>query len=76
MEGKIIISFIIKRVIQSIFVIFLMSLIVFLMINFVGDPVDMLVNPESLPEEIDRVEKTLVWISQFMFNTGSFYKEQ
>ena len=34
-----------------------MSLIVFFMINFVGDPVDMLVNPESLPEEIDRVRK-------------------
>ena len=32
-----------------------MSLIVFFMINFVGDPVDMLVNPESLPEEIERV---------------------
>ena len=29
-----------------------MSLIVFTMINLVGDPVDMLVNPESLPEEI------------------------
>ena len=27
------------------------------MINFVGDPVDMLVNPESLPEEIERVRK-------------------
>ena len=34
-----------------------MSLIVFFMINFVGDPVDMLVNPESLPEEIERVRK-------------------
>ena len=32
-------------------------MIVFFMINFVGDPVDMLVNPESLPEEIDRVRK-------------------
>ena len=32
-----------------------MSLIVFTMINLVGDPVDMLVNPESLPEEIERV---------------------
>ena len=30
------------------------------MINFVGDPVDMLVNPESLPEEIERVRKDLV----------------
>ena len=34
-----------------------MSLIVFFMINFVGDPVDMLVNPESLPEEIERVRR-------------------
>ena len=32
-----------------------MSLIVFSLINLVGDPVDMLVNPESLPEEIERV---------------------
>ena len=38
-------------------VLFVMSLIVFSMINLVGDPVDMLVNPESLPEEIDRVRK-------------------
>ena len=34
-----------------------MSLIVFFLINLVGDPVDMLVNPESLPEEIERVRK-------------------
>ncbi len=34
-----------------------MSLIVFFMINFVGDPVDMLVNPESLPDEIERVRQ-------------------
>ena len=34
-----------------------MSLIVFFMINFVGDAVDMLVNPESLPEEIERVRR-------------------
>ena len=34
-----------------------MSLIVFSMINLVGDPIDMLVNPESLPDEIDRVRR-------------------
>ena len=27
------------------------------MINLVGDPVDMLVNPESLPDEIERVRR-------------------
>lgn len=50
-------AFVIKRLIQSVLVLFVMSLIVFSMINLVGDPVDMLVNPESLPEEIDRVRK-------------------
>ena len=50
-------AFVIKRIIQSVLVLFVMSLIVFSMINLVGDPVDMLVNPESLPEEIDRVRK-------------------
>ena len=34
-----------------------MSLIVFFMIHIVGDPVDMLVNPESLPDEIERVRR-------------------
>ena len=48
-------AFILRRVMQSVVVLFVMSLIVFSMINLVGDPVDMLVNPESLPEEIDRV---------------------
>ena len=43
--------------VQSLFVLFIMSLIVFTLINLVGDPVDMLVNPESLPEEIERVRK-------------------
>ena len=42
---------------QSVIVLFVMSLIVFSMINLVGDPVDMLVNPESLPEEIERVRR-------------------
>ena len=50
-------AFIFRRVMQSVVVLFVMSLIVFSMINLVGDPVDMLVNPESLPEEIDRVRR-------------------
>ena len=50
-------TFAIKRIIQSVVVLFVMSLIVFSMINLIGDPVDMLVNPESLPEEIDRVRQ-------------------
>ena len=42
---------------QSVVVLFIMSLIVFSMINLVGDPIDMLVNPESLPDEIERVRR-------------------
>jgi hypothetical protein len=42
------------------------------MINLVGDPVDMLVNPESLPDEIERVRRDFGSISQFTFNIGNF----
>ena len=42
---------------QSLIVLFVMSLLVFFMIHVVGDPVDMLVNPESLPDEIERVRR-------------------
>ena len=42
---------------QSVVVLFVMSLMVFSMVNLVGDPVDMLVNPESLPEEVERVRR-------------------
>ena len=50
-------AFVVRRVLQSVVVLFVMSLIVFSMINLVGDPVDMLVNPESLPDEIERVRR-------------------
>ena len=47
--------FIIRRLLQSIVVVFLMSLLVFVGVNVVGDPVDMLINPEADQAEIDRV---------------------
>ena len=69
-------AFVIKRGIQSVVVLFVMSLIVFSMINLVGDPVDMLVNPESLPEEIDRVRRDFgldqpVHVQYWKFLTGA-----
>ena len=69
-------SFIIRRIVQSLFVLFTMSLIVFTLINLVGDPVDMLVNPESLPEEIERVKKDFgldqpVYIQYWKFLVGA-----
>ncbi len=52
-------EFIIKRTLQSILVLFIMSLIVFVGVNLVGDPVDMLINPEADQMEIDRVIREL-----------------
>ena len=52
-------AFILRRSLQSILVLFVMSLIVFGGVNLVGDPVDMLVNPEADQQEIERVIKDL-----------------
>ena len=52
-------EFIIRRTLQSILVLFVMSLIVFVGVNLVGDPVDMLINPEADQMEIDRVIRDL-----------------
>lgn len=54
-----------------------MSLIVFFMIHIVGDPVDMLVNPESLPDEIERVRRDFgldqpAYIQYWKFLLGAF----
>jgi len=70
-------AFILRRVIQSVVVLFVMSLIVFSMINLVGDPVDMLVNPESLPDEIERVRRDFgldqpVHVQYWRFLAGAF----
>ena len=48
-------AFILRRSLQSIIVLFVMSLLVFVGVNLVGDPVDMLINPEADQAEIDRV---------------------
>ena len=50
---------ILRRSLQSIIVLFVMSLIVFVGVNLVGDPVDMLINPEADQSEIDRVIRDL-----------------
>ena len=69
-------AFVFRRVLQSVVVLFVMSLIVFSMINLVGDPVDMLVNPESLPDEIERVRRDFgldqpAYVQYWKFLTGA-----
>ncbi len=51
--------FIIRRLMQSVIVVAVMSLIVFVGVNVVGDPVDMLINPEADQAEIERVIRDL-----------------
>lgn len=51
--------FITRRVLQSLIVIFVMSLLVFFGVNIVGDPVDMLINPEADQEDIEAAIRAL-----------------
>jgi peptide/nickel transport system permease protein len=44
---------------QSIGVVFIMSLLVFVGVNLIGDPTDMLINPEADQAEIERVIRDL-----------------
>ncbi|MBT8363961.1 MAG: ABC transporter permease [Deltaproteobacteria bacterium] len=51
--------FIIRRLIQSSLVIVAMSVIVFFSVNVIGNPVDILINPEFDQEEMERAIKAL-----------------
>ena len=51
--------FVIRRLMQSSVVVAVMSLLVFVGVNIVGDPVDMLINPEADQAEIERVIREL-----------------
>ena len=52
-------AFICTRFVQSILVLFIMSLLVFGGVNLVGDPVEMLINPEADQAEVERVIREL-----------------
>ena len=51
--------FVIRRLMQSVVVVFIMSLLVFFGINVVGDPVDLLINPEADQEDIEAAIRAL-----------------
>ncbi len=52
-------AFVIRRLMQSIAVVMVMSLIVFFGVNIVGDPVDMLINPEADQADIEAAIRAL-----------------
>ncbi len=51
--------YIVRRLLQSVLVVVVMSLIVFLGVNVIGDPVHMFVSPEADQAEIERVIRDL-----------------
>jgi peptide/nickel transport system permease protein len=51
--------FVTRRVLQSLVVVFVMSLLVFFGVNIVGDPIDMLINPEADQEDIEAAIRAL-----------------
>ena len=69
--------FIIRRLMQSTMVIFAMSLIVFFGVNVIGNPVDILINPEFDQEELERAIKALgldlpLWQQYLVFVKNAF----
>jgi len=52
-------AFIIRRLMQAVLVVFLMSVIVFFGVNVIGDPVDMLISPDADQAEITRTIEAL-----------------
>ena len=52
-------AFLLKRSTQSLLGLFIMSLLVFSGVNLVGDPVEMLINPEADQEDVERVIREL-----------------
>lgn len=70
------IAFIIRRLMQSALVVAVMSVIVFFGVNVVGNPVDMLINPEADQAEIERAIHALgldrpIWEQYLYFLRGA-----
>ncbi|OGA03005.1 MAG: ABC transporter permease [Betaproteobacteria bacterium RIFCSPLOWO2_02_64_14] len=65
-------AYIFRRLLQSLLVLFVMSLLVFLGVYAIGNPVDILINPQADQAEIERVKAALgldqpVWVQYWTF---------
>ncbi|QFT33199.1 ABC transporter permease [Roseibium porphyridii] len=68
--------FVIRRLMQAFFVVFLMSVIVFFGVNIVGDPVYMFVSPDADQADIEAAIRRLgldrpIWEQYFLFLKGA-----
>ena len=70
--------FIIRRLMQSVLVVFVMSFLVFSGVNLVGDPVEMMVNDEADQAERERVIKAMgldkPWYVQYGLFVGKAFQ--
>jgi len=69
-------AFILRRLVQSVAVVFVMSLIVFFGVHVVGDPVYLLVNPQMDQADIEAAIRALgldrpIWEQYFHFISGA-----
>lgn len=69
-------AFLIRRIMQSAVVVFVMSLVVFFGVNVVGDPIDMLISPDATQAEIEATIREFgldrpVWEQYWHFLTGA-----
>jgi peptide/nickel transport system permease protein len=69
-------AYIFRRLLQSLLVLFVMSLLVFLGVYAIGNPVDILINPQADQAEIERVKAALgldqpVWVQYWHFLTNA-----
>lgn len=58
-SGDNVFSYIVRRVLQSVIVLFVVGLVAFAMFNFVGDPIDNMLGQERTQEDIDRLRAQL-----------------
>jgi peptide/nickel transport system permease protein len=66
------ISFILRRAKDSLYVLLAMSILVFSGVYAIGNPVDLLISPDATPAEIEQVTKALgldqpLWLQYFYF---------
>ncbi len=69
-------AFVLRRLMQSVGVVFVMSLIVFFGVHIVGDPVYLLVNPQAEQKDIEAAIRALgldrpIWEQYWHFVTGA-----
>ena len=67
-------KYIVKRFVQMIVVLFVVSILVFMLTNFIGDPVDMLVPENATVEQVESARARLGLNKPLPVQYGTFLK--